>query len=263
MTPLLPAVAATAHVALDSVVCCDALALLSRLETASVDIVVTSPPYNLKRKNRTATGFMAGRRDNLFIIGGSYSDYDDDMPEIEYQAWLRSVVSECLRVSRGLVWINHKTRFVNGAGIHPLSFLNFPLWSEVVWNRRGSIVMNARKFAPSHEYVFGFGRPHYWNDSFNALMTVWNISYGSANSSDLHPCPYPPALIRPLIEASCPPGGIVLDPFLGMGTTAVEAHRLGRHYIGCDISAEYCAIARARLAAPYTLPMFTEIEAAI
>lgn len=258
--PALPARAATAHIERDTVVCMDALEALRRMDEASVDIVVTSPPYNTGLRAAKPSGFMSGRRAELFTLNGTYSDYDDDMPELEYQSWLHSVVAECLRVSRGLVWINHKTRYRDGKGIHPLMFLDFPLWSEIVWNRRGSIVMNARKFAPSHEYVFGFGRPHYWNDKNNALLSVWDITWGSANSTDLHPCPYPQALVRPLIESSCPPGGTVLDPFFGIGTTGRVAIELDRHYIGIDTSSAYCEIARTRLAQPYAvpLPMFTE-----
>lgn len=50
--------------------------------------------------------------------------------------------------------------------------------------------------------------------------------------------------------------GIVLDPFMGSGTTALVARRLGRHFLGCDVNAEYVALANERLAVPYTLPMF-------
>lgn len=50
-----------------------------------------------------------------------------------------------------------------------------------------------------------------------------------------------------LVEAGCPPGGVVLDPFLGSGTTAVAARRLGRHYIGIEPNPKYAATARARL----------------
>ena len=59
--------------------------------------------------------------------------------------------------------------------------------------------------------------------------------------------PYPQKLIETPIEAGCSPGGVVLDPFLGSGTTALVARRLGRHYIGIEPNPEYVAIARSRL----------------
>jgi site-specific DNA-methyltransferase (adenine-specific) len=53
-----------------------------------------------------------------------------------------------------------------------------------------------------------------------------------------------------MIKASCPPGGVVLDPFMGSGTTAVAARGLGRQYVGFELNPEYCEIIQARLAAP-------------
>ena len=75
--------------------------------------------------------------------------------------------------------------------------------------------------------------------------TVWRIS--TEISRQKHYAPYPQELIETPIEAGCPPGGVVLDPFLGSGTTALVARRLGRHYIGIEPNPEYVAIARSRL----------------
>jgi site-specific DNA-methyltransferase (adenine-specific) len=254
MTCLLPAFVGAP--AVNTVYHVDALTLLRAMPAGSVDCVVTSPPYNIERTG-SASGVFANYY-TRFLIDSAYKTYDDNMPELEYQEWLRNIVAECLRVSKGLVWINHKMRFRDGAGIHPLRFLPFPVWSEVIWNRRSSMALNARKYAPSHEYVFGFGKPHYWNNEHNTLMTVWNITRGQNDHDDEHPCPYPPALIRPLIESSCPVGGVVLDPFMGSGTTGQVSRATGRDYIGCDISPEYVEVARKRLAQPWTPQMFLD-----
>jgi len=237
---------------LDTIYQFDALAFLRQMESESVDIVVTSPPYNLSWHKSSNSGMFQELKWVSDFWSG-YENYSDSLPEMDYQKWMHSIIAECLRVSKGLVWVNHKTRFRDGIGIHPLSFLTFPLWSEVVWNRGGSMTLNSRRFAPSHEYVFGFGRPHYWNDAHNTAMTVWRVNPPSGKS---HPCPYPEALIRPLIDASCPPGGIVLDPFIGSGTTAIASLAANRHYIGCDISPQYVAEARRRLGYGVTVPMF-------
>lgn len=74
---------------------------------------------------------------------------------------------------------------------------------------------------------------------------VWRIT--TEISHEKHYAPYPQKLIETPIEAGCPPGGVVLDPFLGSGTTALVARRLGRHYIGIEPNPEYVAIARSRL----------------
>ena len=64
-----------------------------------------------------------------------------------------------------------------------------------------------------------------------------------------HFATFPPELIRTCIEAGCPPGGVVLDPFMGAGTTAVVARELENNYIGVELNAEYIRIARERIGA--------------
>jgi site-specific DNA-methyltransferase (adenine-specific) len=58
---------------------------------------------------------------------------------------------------------------------------------------------------------------------------------------------FPERLVQTCIAATCPPDGVVLDPFLGSGTTALVAKQLGRKYVGIDCVAEYCAMAERRL----------------
>lgn len=233
---------------------CDALSLLRAMPDASVDITITSPPYNLGADHRRGGGF-ATEKGLHRKLRDSWYDGGENMPEPEYQSWINQIVGECLRVSKGLVWINHKTRFRDGVGIHPLSFLNYPLYSEIIWSRPGSFMLNSRRFAQSHEYIFGFGTPHYWDDSQNSACTVWKIP---AVQNSEHACPYPETLIVPLILASCPVDGVVFDPFFGSGTTGIVSRRLNRRWLGCDITEPYVELARRRLAAPYTLPMFEQ-----
>ena len=232
----------------------DALELLRQLPDKYVDIVITSPPYNIKWKN------SPNHRSGMFNDNGwylrfknGYDTYNDSMPESKYQEWLFSIVEECLRVSKGLVWINHKTRYRDGVGIHPLRFLTFPLWSEIVWNQRTGRAINSKRFIPSHEYLLGFGRPHYWDGKNQFAYSVWDLP---SQSQPNHPAPFPMALISPIIEAYCPPEGIVLDPFIGSGTTALAAIQLNRNYIGGDISPRYVEDAKKRLSNPIQQTMF-------
>lgn len=228
------------------VFCLDALELLRLLPDCSVDICIFSPPYNIDKT--AGRGMFKHTKFVIDFVANGYDTYSDDRDETEYQEWLSSIVAECLRVSKGLVWVNHKTRYRNKQGIHPLSFLKFPFYSEIIWNRRSSMTLNAKRFAPSHEFIYGFGTPHYWNDDTNTLFTVWDMTMpSSGNARPNHPCPYPPELIERLIIASCPESGIVFDPFLGSGTTAVAAQNLGRKFIGCDLSPEYVNLALTRL----------------
>lgn len=86
----------------------------------------------------------------------------------------------------------------------------------------------------------------YW-----AIGSVWDIPNVKANHVEktAHPCQFPVALVRRLIVALCPDRGLVLDPFLGSGTTAVAALLDGRNFVGCDISSSYVELTASRLTA--------------
>ena len=217
------------------------------LPTMKVDCVVTSPPYNTLPRTAKASGLHADRKTgvNAWLTKASQS-YSDSLPESEYQDWLSSIVATCLRVSKGIVWVNHKVRYRDGIAIHPARMLPFPIYSEVIWNRGGSMALNCRRYAPSHETVLGFGAPHFWDDATNSLMTVWSIVCGYDPYD--HPCAFPEELPRRLIASSCPIDGTALDPFMGSGTTLVAAKRLGRKAIGIELEEKYCEIAAKRLA---------------
>jgi site-specific DNA-methyltransferase (adenine-specific) len=214
----------------------DCLAVLGSMpDCFRADITVTSPPYNqIDPSVMNVTGGMSkhthgtkGWLEKVQRVG-----YDDLRDEGEYQEWLHSVVASCLAKTLGLVWVNHKTRYRDKEGIHPLRFLDFPIYSEIVWDRGISMALNARKFAPSHEYFFGFGTPHFWDDSLNTKMSVWRIGKVGVEG---HACAYPTALVAPLIKASCPADGTVLDPFMGSGSTGVSALEQGRKFLGIEI----------------------------
>lgn len=88
-----------------------------------------------------------------------------------------------------------------------------------------------------------------WDQAFHPKgrnkRTVWSIPL--SKNRDAHFAVFPERLVETCLQASCPPGGVVLDPFLGSGTTALVAKRLGRQWIGIDCNAEYCALAERRL----------------
>ena len=90
-----------------------------------------------------------------------------------------------------------------------------------------------------------------WDEYFHPAgrnrRTVWSVPLGKFREA--HFAVFPEALIEPCVKAGCPPGGVVLDPFVGSGTTAVVCQRLGRHYLGFELIPEYVELARRRLAA--------------
>ena len=239
----------------------DCLAVLPTLEAGSVDIAVTSPPYNTLPQRHKPSGLHGERRSGVNKwIQRAARGYEDNRPEPEYQSWIREVVNACASACRGLVWVNHKVRYRDGEAIHPVRFIDLPIYAEVVWDRRGSMALNCRRFAPSHEGLWAFGKPHYWNDSQNTMMSVWQISHDLDDND--HPCAFPPVIAERPIVSSCPPSGTVLDPFMGSGTTGVACARLGRKFIGIELEPKYFDIACRRIAKAYedrSNPLFGEV----
>lgn len=191
-----------------------------------VDIVVTSPPYNHLQSGVGGGKFKDNKAVKRWLTG-----YDDKMPEPDYQRYLVTRLQHAYDLTQGLMWVNHKVRHRRGQAIHPLHFLKFPLYCEVIWDRGNSMQLNSRRFANSHEGIWGFGHPHYWNDQVNGRLSVWRVMY---EVDPTHPCVTPAKVIEPLIVASCPHRGIVLDPFCGTGRIGRVAIRAGRRFIGIE-----------------------------
>ena len=231
----------------------DCLDLMPTL--GEMDSVITSPPYNQLTHDTKGSGIHRGNK----WIGKSsgYNSHDDNLEESVYQSWMQKCFDQWMRISKGIVWVNHKTRYRNKIGIHPARFFNGPIYSEIVWDRGVSMTLNARKFAPSHEYIIGFGAPHYWDRSEDMRMSVWRIF--PKPSGIKHPCPFPVELVSPLVKASVPTGGTVLDPFMGSGTTGVACVKLGRKFTGIELDPDYFDIACQRIEEAYRQPdMFIE-----
>jgi DNA modification methylase len=125
--------------------------------------------------------------------------------------------------------------------------ITLPIYAEVIWNRKISMALNCKRFAPAHEGFWAFGTPTYWDDKNNALMSVWDIPPAQRESDNEHPCPYPERLVRPIIESSAPPGGIILDPFMGSGTTGCAAVKTGRRFVGIEIEPRWFDVACRRI----------------
>lgn len=134
-----------------------------------------------------------------------------------------------------------------------LQNIGWILRCDIIWHRpsKGESVRDRPTHA--HEYVFMFSKKqHYYYDRSAMLsptganiQSVWRL--GGTPFRGAHFAVFPPELIEPLILASCPEGGIVLDPFGGSGTVGLVSHQYHRHYILGDISAENVELACKRV----------------
>ena len=231
---------------LNNIICADAIKTMKRLPDQSIDLVVTSPPYNLK--NSTGNGMKngsGGKWSNAALMKG-YSHHDDAMPHDEYVTWQRACLSEMMRLLKddGAIFYNHKWRVQNGLLQDRQDIISgFPVRQIIIWQRKGGTNFNRGYFLPTYEviYLIAKSKFHLFPKA-NAHGDVWSFTQEMGNA---HPAPFPIALIHRIISST--DAEIVLDPFIGSGTTAIVARALSRNYIGIDISPEYCEMAEKRI----------------
>lgn len=232
---------------LNKVHCGDAEKVMEQLPVRSVDLIVTSPPYNLR--NSTGNGMKDGRGGKWAgaqLING-YDTHDDAMPYDEYVQWQRRCLRSMMRLLRddGAIFYNHKWRVQDGLLQHRSDILDgFPVRQIIIWQRKGGINFNPGYFLPTYEVIYLIAKPGFkLAAKANAIGDVWGITQGEANP---HPAPFPLELAARCIRSTT--AGMVLDPFLGSGTTAIAAESLDREWIGIDVAESYCALARERIA---------------
>lgn len=231
----------------------DCLEVLRQLPDSCIDLVVTSPPYNLK--NSTGNGMKDGRGGkwaNAALING-YENYDDCMPNDEYAAWQHEVLLELVRVIKddGAIFYNHKWRVQAGLIQDRRDIVyDVPLRQIIIWKRKGGINFNASYFLPTYEVIYLIAKKNFkLAKGANAYGDVWEIMQEQRND---HPAPFPVELIDRIVSSTN--AQIILDPFMGSGTTAVVAAGLGRDFIGIEKSAKYCESAMLRLERNKTNP---------
>lgn len=134
------------------------------------------------------------------------------------------------------------------------------LRQEIIWAKPNYTPEKVRdRFVRSHEHIFLFTKKSHYRFDGDAVRVpagngvdklrpdVWNIPVSSYTGA--HFATFPEQLIEPCILAGAPAGGVVLDPFMGAGTTAVVAERLGRQWVGCELNPTYADMALDRIAA--------------
>lgn len=231
---------------INKIICGSAVDVMRSIPDGAVNLVVTSPPYNLK--NSTGNGMKDGRGGkwaNAALQKG-YSHHDDCMPHSEYVAWQRECLSEMMRVlsEDGAIFYNHKWRVQGGLLQDRQDIVSgFPVRQIIIWKRAGGLNFNKGYFLPTYEVVYLITKPKFkLAEKANAYGDVWEFSQEMKNG---HPAPFPVKLIDRIVSSTN--AKIVLDPFMGSGTTAISAMNNNRDYIGIDVSPEYCEMARKRV----------------
>lgn len=223
----------------------DCLNVMRQIPDGYVDAVITDPPYcsgSVSEASRSAAKGQGLRSENVKKFGWFVGD---NMGTAGLMFLLREVAFEAIRLlkSSGSVLVFCDWRMApNLAPAIESAGLRYQ--NMIVWDK-GSMGLGAG-FRPQHEIILHFtvGAPQYYDKG------VPNVLKASRVGRDrVHQTEKPVSLIEQLIKVTCPPGGMVLDPFGGSGTTAVAASNLGRGAICIERDAVHVAAARRRLEA--------------
>ena len=211
---------------------------------ADIGLVVTSPPYNLGDTSNYKMGRPPSSMENHLSNG--YNSYSDDLPHGEYVAWHKEVVGACwetLTESGAMFW-NHKPRVGGSVVKLPLELLpeNVLLRQIIIWDRGSGFNRTGSFYVPAHEWIMLLAKPSF-RITGRSINDIWRIP---SNPDKTHPASFPIALPKTAIVSTEP--AVVLDPFMGSGTTLRAAKDLGRKAIGIELDERYCEIAVERLA---------------
>ena len=241
--------------------CGDCVSLMDKMQAGSVGLIVTSPPYNLR--NSTGNGMKAPSFGAMWetpkLVDG-YDSHADDMPHDQYVKWQRECLTSMMRVLRedGAIFYNHKWRVQDGLLQDRSDIVKgFPVRQIIIWQRAGGLNFNSGYFLPTYEVLYMICKPEFkLAPQANAWGDVWQISQETDNP---HPAPFPVALARRCIESTT--ADLVLDPFMGSGTTAIAAEGCERNWIGINISKDYCKLAIDRVKAARRLRQSSSVAA--
>jgi site-specific DNA-methyltransferase (adenine-specific) len=263
-----PTHAVTKKLPLNKIICGDAIQIMKNWSSASIDIVVTSPPYDNIRDYK---GFSL----NLSAVG-------QEIYRVLKEGGIAAMVIQDQTKNFGKSLTSFRTI------LDWCDRIGFKLFETVIYRKYGTEgAWWNKRFRVDHEYIPVFlkgERPQYFNKehlkipskhggktmtgggtrltngvriatraiTINPMKcrgTIWEYMTAGDGSrlKHQHPATFPNQLPYDFIQCFCPENGVVLDPFVGSGTTTVAAKNLGRSFIGIDIASEYCAIAKKRM----------------
>ena len=241
---------------INQVVCGDAIEIMKKIPDNSIDMTFADPPFNLNKK---------------------YSNYKDKRTNQDYINWCEEWLTEMVRITKptGSILVHNIPKWLVYFANHLNKIAFFKHW--IAWDSMS--IPLGKTLLPAHYGILfytksqkGFkfnelrsphkkcsrcgemikdygGKKSQINPHGTLLSDVWTDIHRIRHSSrrDKHPCQLPEPLLERLILMTTNEKGIILDPFIGAGTTALAAKRLGRNFIGIDIDSKYKSIIENKL----------------
>lgn len=202
-------------------------------------LCVTSPPYNQKINTFKPSGMQ---KENTKFVDRMADSYSDDLPEEEYQKKQISMINSICEFLKenGSLFYNHKVRYRDKKIVTPLEWLmkiDYPIRQEIIWDRGGSIAMNARMFMPSDERIYWIRKSDDFIFNDETEIKSWSSVWKFAAKNDVKiSAAFPFELPYRCILSCSAKGDNIFDPYSGSGTTIMAAHKLGRSGYGIEIS---------------------------
>ena len=246
---------------LDRTILGDCLAVLPMLPRGFADLLIADPPYNL---DKDFHGSRFSRMDDAAYEAYTIQWLDAALPCLKPDGsvyvccdWRSSavigrVLESRLHVRNRITWQREKGRGAKKNWKNSMEDIWFATLSEDYSFDADAVRQRRRVLAPYREK----GQPKDWQETKDgrfrdtAPSNFWDdisIPYWSMPENTAHPTQKPEKLMAKLVLASCPKGGTVLDPFLGSGSSAVTAKKLGRHFVGIEQNPRYCVWCEKRL----------------
>lgn len=197
----------------------------------SVDVVITSPPYNRKSNDK-------------------YAKYNDTLKDVEYEKLLHSSIEECMRISKGFVFYNIQKTYYNKNQVYSL-FEKYKevLVENIVWVKKNPMPASGVNITNAYEFILVFNKNKKSlksNKTYTKNILITSV-YSNNPYKEVHKAVMNPEVVKYIIENFTKEGDIILDPFMGVATTGEVSLINKRYFIGIELIKDYFEISKQRL----------------
>jgi len=243
----------------------DCIEILRSIPADSVDLIFADPPYFLSNNGITC---HAGR-----MVSVNKGEWDRSRGAEANHEFNRAWLAACQRVLKpdGAIWVSGTSHVIHSVGF-ALQQLEFKLLNDITWVKPNpppnlscryfthateTLIWAAKSKRSRHKFNYALMRRHAGNKQMKSVWEIrppepWEKRFGK------HPAQKPVALLERILLASSNEGDLILDPFLGSGTTLLTAFRLRRHALGCELSLESVSLIVRRI-----LPELVQVEVSV
>lgn len=229
----------------------DCLETLSRIPDDYIDLVITSPPYNMNLRIRNG---QYTSRQIVKEFSSKYDGFDDNLPIDDFYKHHSQIIKELLRTSNLIFYVIQIVTGSKRAFFKIIGDFNENLKDVIIWDKGvAQPAMQKQVLNRQSEIILVFEKDYPISRQFRSapfergkLNDIWNISRGKKLNKN-HGAVFPEELVEKIITNFSNKNDVVYDPFLGTGTTAFVAKKLGRNYLGSELLESYFNFAQERL----------------